>query len=143
MAFVNEILTPEQRNAFSRWDIKIPVLGLGHIIKLTEMLPPFKWTADKDRKMYLISSSCDRDFPDEKLFVFIWNCKSYIVQLNQKFIDDYTVRWSIPERCLIDNAFPYCNEEAFLDDLRDALKVYGAFGDESDLNKKSNTIIDF
>lgn len=43
----------------------------------------------------------------------------------------------------IDNAVPYCNEESFLDDLRDALKVYGAFEDESDLNKKCNTIVDF
>ncbi len=143
MAFVNEKLTPEQRDEFSSWDIKTPVLGLGHIIKITEMLTPFKWTADKDRKMYLIASSRDRDFSDERVFIFIWNSKSYIVQLTQKFIDDYTVRWSIPERCLIDNAVPYCNEESFLDDLRDALKVYGAFGDESDLNKKCNTIVDF
>ena len=143
MAFVNEKLTPEQRSEFSSWNIKAPLLGLGHVIKVTKMPPPFKWTVDKDRKMYLIASSCDRDFSDEKIFVFIWNNKDYLVQFNQNFIDDYTVRWSIPKHCLIGNAFPYCNEESFLNDLREALKIYGAFGDESDLNKKCNTIIDF
>ena len=143
MAFINEQLTPEQQKEFLSWKVKEPILGFGQIIKEVEMYPPFEWTIDKERNIYLIGSSIDRDYPDEKVFVFIWNNKNYIVQFNQSFEDDYTVVWSQPQKYVINNSFPYCTEKDFIDDLRNALSTYGAFGNLTDINQKCKTIIKF
>ncbi len=142
MAFINEYLTSEQKEEFNSLKIKSPIFGLGHIIKEIDMECPWYWTIDKERKMYLIESSCDRDYPDEKVFVFVWNNKNYLVQFNISFEDINTGVWNVPKKYLIDNIFPYCTEEHFLDDLRDALLVYGIFGTDK-LNESGSIKCNF
>ena len=134
MAFINEKLTSEQAEEFNSLKIKEPIFGFGRIIKEIDMDFPYLWTVDKERKMYLIASSCDRDYPDEEVFVFVWHNKNYLVQFRMSFEDSNTGIWNIPEKYLIDNTFPYCTEEHFLDDLRDALLAHGVFGND-EVNK--------
>lgn len=141
MAFINEQLTSEQKEDFNSLKIKRPIFGLGRIIREVDMELPWYWTIDKERKMYLMPTSYDRDYPDEKVFVFVWNNKNYLVQFNISF-EDNTGVWNVPKKYLIDNIFPYCTEEHFLDDLRDALLVYGVFGTDK-LNETSNIKCNF
>ncbi len=138
MSFTIEKLSDEQRKEFALWQLKEPVLGFGRVIREVDMYPPSEWTIDRDRKIYLIGSSCDLDYPDEKLFVFIWRGKDYLVQFHQSFKDDNTVVWSPPQKYFINNTFPYCTEEMFIHDLREALTAYGAFGTVLDKLPKCN-----
>ncbi|WP_019680384.1 hypothetical protein [Ruminococcus flavefaciens] len=128
MAFVNEKLTKQYGEEFKSWGLKRPSFGFGKLIKEVPMEVPYYWTADHERKMYLMGASNDRDYPDEKVFIFIWNGKKNLVQFNISFEDNDTVVWRLPEQYLINNTFPFCEEEGFIDDLRDALTAHGAFG---------------
>lgn len=143
MAFINEKLTSVQKEEFNSLKIKRPVFGFGRIIREIDMELPWHWTIDKERKMYLMPTSYDRDYPDERVFVFIWNHKNYLVQFNISFENGYTVVWSIPKHYLINNVFPYCEEDRFLDDLRDALVAYGVSGDPDNSDKKCSTKFNF
>ena len=125
MAFINEVLTPEQREEFRSWNLKRPIFDFGCIIKEVAMDAPFQWTVDKERNMYLLGTSFDRNYLDENVFLFIWNHKNYLVQFTLSYDDDNTSVWNIPKNYMIDNVFPYCTEDHFLDDLRDALLVHG------------------
>lgn len=143
MAFIIEKLTEEQKKEFSSWKIKEPVLGFRRIIREEEMTAPWEWTVDHDRKIYLIGDYVDIHFPNEKIFIFIWNNEKYLVQFSQSWKDDYTVVWNIPTQYFINNKFPFCDDTSFIDNLREALKIYGAFGTLSDLNRRCNVIINF
>lgn len=113
--------------------IKRPIFGFGRIIREIDMELPWFWTLDKERKMYLMPTSYDRDYPDERVFVFVWNNKKNLVQFNFGFEDGCTAVYKVPEKYLIDSVFPFCAEDGFLDDLRGALLVYGVSGnDKSD-----------
>ena len=90
---------------------------------------PWNWTIDKERKMYLLGTSRDREYFDERVFVFVWNNKNFLVQFKLS-LDGNTAVWDVPEKYLIDNVFPYCTEEHFIDDLRNALLVYGITGND-------------
>lgn len=79
MAFINEKLTSEQKEEFNSLKIKRPILGFGRVIREIDMEFPWYWTIDKEREMYLMPTSYDRDYPDERVFVFIWNNKNYLV----------------------------------------------------------------
>ena len=143
MSFTIEILSDEQRKEFALWNLKEPILGFGRIIRVVDMYPPSEWTIDRERKIYLIGSSCDWDYPDERVFIFIWNGIDYLVQFHQSFKDDNTIVWSPPQKNLINRAFPYCTEEKFVDDLREALTAYGAFGTVVDPRLKCNVEFSF
>ena len=123
MAFVNEVLTPEQKEEFLSWNLKRPIFMAGRILNETPMFAPFRWTVDKERNMYLLETSYDPDFPYEEVFLFIWNGKNYLVQFTW-VVNGNSRAWNIPEKYMIDDVFPYCTEEHFLDDLREALLVY-------------------
>lgn len=143
MAFINEKLTSEQKDIFNSLNIKRPVFGFGHVIREVDMEFPWYWTIDKERKMYLMSTSYDRDYPDERVFIFVWNNKNYLVQFNISFENGYTVVWNIPKHYLINDVFPYCEDDRFLDDLCDALAAYGVSGNPDNSNEKSSTKISF
>ena len=124
MAFNYEIVTPEQWEEFESQKIKIPLFYNGQIVREADMIAPFQWVIDKERNMYLLDTSVDRFYLDEFVFLFIWNHKNYFVQFN--WVEDRnSVVWNLPKKYLIDDVFPYCTEEHFLDDLREALLVYG------------------
>lgn len=143
MAFVNERLTSEQKEIFNSLKIKKPIFGFGRIIREVDMELPWYWTIDKERKMYLMSTSYDRDYPDERVFVFIWNNKNYLVQFNISFENGYTIVWNIPKRYLINDVYPYCEDDCFLDDLREALAAYGVSGDPDNSYEKCSTKFNF
>ncbi len=143
MAFINERVTPEQEREFKSWGIKKPLLSMGRVVKEIEMDLGFYWTVDKERNIYLCKAGRDREYPDEQVFLFIWNNKNYFVQFNISFEDDDTVVWNIPKKYLTDNVFPYCTEEHFLDDLRDALLVFKWNGSPDGLNEKGSAKCNF
>lgn len=143
MAFINEKLTPEQAEDFYSMKIKRPIFGFGRIIREIDMELPWYWTIDKERKMYLMSTSYDRNYFYEKVFVFVWNNKNYLVQFNLSFENGNTVVWNIPKHYLINDAFPYCTEEHFLDDLCEALAAHGVTGDPDYPDEKCITKFSF
>ncbi len=139
MAFVNEKLTPEQREEFNSWEVIQPHFGFGRIIREELMRNPWYWTIDKEREIYLLKTSYDRDFPNEMVFVFIWHKKNYLVQFFRSYEENNVIVWDIPKHYLIDKFFPYCEEEHFLDDLREALIAYGDTGTPNTWNEDCNT----
>ena len=143
MAFIKEKFTSDQEEEFKSLKIKRPLFGFGRIFREVDMEIPWYWTIDKERKMYLFGTSSDRDYPDENVFVFVWNNKNYLVQFNLSFEDGNTVVWNIPDHYLIDSVFPYCEEEHFLDDLREALVAYGMYEGPDNANRKHNIKFNF
>ena len=136
MAFVNEKLTLEQQKKVNSWKIKYPIIALGQIIGEEILSDPWYWTVDKERNIYLLATSFDRHYPDEHIFVFIWNNNQYLVQFSMWFEDDNVVIWDFPKKQLIKTSFPYCKEKYFIDDLREALLAYKWLGEPSALNEK-------
>ncbi len=143
MAFIKEKLTKEQQEEVNSWEIKYPLFYAGHIVDEMGLEDPRYWTADRERRIYLFGVYYDRFHFDEKVFVFIWNQKSYIVQFNLSYEDENTAVWSEPKNYLIDSAFPYCEEKQFLDDLREALITYGTSNVLYDSDEKSTVKCNF
>ena len=73
------------------------------------------------------------------MFIFIWNKKDYRVQFYRRLEKDGVIVWELPKKYLIDSVFSYCEQEQFLDDLRDALTAYGFDGMPDEYNKICNT----
>ena len=138
MAFINEKLTPEQKEEFNSWGIIEPHFGFGRIISEELKVNPSYWTVDTERKMYLLDTSYDRYYSKECVFIFIWNGKDYRVQFYRRCEENGVVVWELPKKYLIDNVFPYCDKESFLGDLRDALTAYGFDGMPDEYNKICN-----
>ncbi len=143
MAFINENLTPEQQEEFNSWGVMKPLFDFGQIISEKPMRDPWYWTADKEREIYLLGTSYDRNYAKENVFIFIWKGNRYYVQFHRREEANGVVVWELPKKYLIDTKFPYCEEEHFLDDLRDALSVYGFSGMPKEYNKMCNTIFMF
>lgn len=144
MAFINEELTPEQKKEFNSWGIKYPLYFMGHLIREEKLENPCHWTVDRERNIYLLGVYYDRNHFEEKVFVFIWNKNTYIVQFRESFEDGNTLVWNIPEHYVSkDIIFPYCQEEGFIDDLRSALTAYGMNGTVNEWNIKIKTKCNF
>lgn len=140
MAFINEILTKEQKLEFNSWNIEYPYYDNGWCLGIKKLLNPCCWTVDKDRDIYLMRVYTNREHYYEWIFVFLWNKKTYTVQFHQT-ITGYDVVWSVPEHYLHkDLSFPYSFEENFLDDLRDAIKTFGIDGE---VNRIGNVDCEF
>ncbi|GHU53461.1 hypothetical protein AGMMS49975_11590 [Clostridia bacterium] len=140
MAFINERLTDEQKKEFEDWGIKKPVVDFGIIFDEYEhpMDSPVHWTVDKDRNTYLIGippAMYELSFPDERIFVFIWDGKSYVVQFKGIAEDRNTISWNIPSKYLIKDRFPYSMEVGFLETLRAAFFAFKVFGSCDRLNE--------
>lgn len=77
--------------------------------------------------MYLFEAYYEPLTEDDNIaFAFLWKGKTYYVQFILVYEDSRHCSWNIPNRYLnMDLIFPYCSEEGFLDDLRDALIAYG------------------
>lgn len=144
MAFVNEKLTLEQQEEFNSWGIVYPLYAMGQVVKEIKMKNPCEWTADKERNIYLFGVYYHRDYYEENVFVFLWNKKSYLVQFRKKWEDGNTLVWNIPDHYVSDSfVFPYCQEEGFIDNLREALIVYGKNGTPDEWNKTIKTKCNF
>ena len=127
MAFEFITLTKEEKEEINSWDIKIPYCSLGQTIGEWNIQNPEICAVDKDRKMYLFGAYYEPLRKEENLvFAFFWKGKPYYVQFTLVFEDHHHCSWNIPNRYLNKElVFPYCTEEGFIDDLRDALIAYG------------------
>ncbi|MBQ8122459.1 MAG: hypothetical protein IJ170_03975 [Ruminococcus sp.] len=129
MGFINEELTAAQQKEFNSWGITYPLYGGGQLLREIELKDPCNWTIDKERNIYLLGLYSLRDHYEERIFVFLWNKKRYIVQFRESFENGNNVIWNIPEHYISkDIVFPYCEEIGFIDDLRDALIAFGDDG---------------
>lgn len=129
MAFINEILTKEQKMKFNSWNIEYPYYVDGWCLEMKKLLNPRCWTVDKERDIYLICVYNNREYFYDWIFVFLWNKKTYTVQFHETLTGNDVV-WSVPEHYFHkDLFFPYSFEEHFLDDLRNAIKTYGIRGE--------------
>ncbi|MCR5208901.1 MAG: hypothetical protein K6C99_01675 [Lachnospiraceae bacterium] len=127
MAFEFITLTKEEKEEINSWNIKIPYCSLGQTIGEWDIINPDICAADKDRKIYLFGAYYEPLRKENNLaFAFFWKEKSYFVQFTRAFEDSHHFSWNIPNRYMNkDLVFPYCSEEGFIDDLRDALIAYG------------------
>lgn len=127
MAFEFIILTDEEKEEINSWDIKIPYCSLGQTIGEWNIKNPNKCVADKERNIYLFGAYYEPLTKDDnRVMAFYWRGKTYYVQFMLVYEDSHHCSWNIPNRYLNkDLIFPYCSEEGFLDDLRDALIEYG------------------
>jgi len=141
MAFINEILTKEQKLEFNSWNIEYPYYVDGWFLGTKKLLNPRCWTVDKERDIYLMRVYTSREhYCEEWIFVFLWNNKTYTVQFHMTLSGNDVV-WSVPDHYVYkDLSFPYSYEEHFLDDLRNALKTHGIRGE---LNRVGNVDCDF
>ena len=105
----------------------MPYFDFGMVATQSDYKNPESWTVDKERNIYLLTTSYIRGYSDENVFIFIWNQKNYLVQFRIS-IENNRVVWNIPNKYFIDNTFPYCMEEHFIDDLREAMHVHGVDG---------------
>lgn len=129
MAFINEILTKEQKMEFNSWNIEYPYYVDGWCLGMKKLLNPRCWTVDKERDIYLICVYNNREYFYDWIFVFLWNKKTYTVQFHETLTGNDVV-WSVPDHYFHkDLFFPYSFEEHFLDDLRNAIKTYGIRGE--------------
>ena len=127
MAFEFITLTEEEKEEIYSWNITIPHCSLGQTIGEWRIRKPDVCAADKDRKMYLFGAYYEPLRRETNLvFAFLWKGKPYYVQFTLVFEDPHHCSWNIPNRYLNKElVFPYCTEEGFIDDLRDALIAYG------------------
>ena len=128
MGFVNERVPENERK-----DFKIP--------SYYKVVTPKYWTIDREKSIILFKYWTNIDEPSEKYFAFIW--KDEIVNLT--FIceipDVNTVKWSIKN---ISIPKPVEGEKnKILDELREAMSVYGFSGYSFAKVKAEEVIIDF
>lgn len=140
MGFINEDLTSDQQKEFNTWGITYPLYGMGQRLREIRMAPPSRWTVDQERNIYLMGIYHLRDYYEENVFVFLWNNKRYIVQFRESFENGNNVIWNIPEHYMSEDiVFPYCEDEGFINDLRDALTAYGDDGETKENDRKRTT----
>ena len=135
MGFVNEKLTKEQREGFVAKGIINPASDIGRVLN------PLYWTIDRDKDMCLIDAGVHRDFYDEHYFLFFWNNEPHIISLIQEYGDETnSVLWCKKAHV---SEYVFSDNESFVDDLRDALRVFKFDGTPSELNMCSSAIINF
>lgn len=122
MAFVNEKLTPIQREELANKKIKNPYGSYQDII---EGINPLYLTIDKDTGTWLASCYCDRDFPEIKEFIFMYKSNPIPVQAMRNFYANQ-VCWKIT-RIDIPNDLMSENEQ-IRNLLADAFKTYNISG---------------
>ena len=115
MAFVNEKLTPEQRQEFVKRKISLPE----SIVSI-----PTHRTFDKERNMCLYQLCVfGRDNWDDIYFLFDWSGEEHIVLMKYTNPSKGNIIWYISS---IESSFS--GKEVFAQDLQDALIVYAVNG---------------
>ena len=116
MAFVNEKLAPEEREAFAARGIKRPTSS--------NLARPLYKTIDKEKNIYLWHlGNLGRDDFDHHEFLFEWNNEKYLVILQYSNPEVGHIIWStsVYEKLLN-------GKEPFIDDFKNALLVYAVNG---------------
>ncbi len=112
MAYINEFVSREEERVFE--------------------LPPYsrkvtkrKWTIDKAKDAILFQDGVDRENPEDEYFYFFYKGKIVNIILNgMEYVDSNTKKWKITG-ISIPNGL---KREEVLDELREALRVYGQRG---------------
>ena len=110
MAFINERISKEERQEYEL---------------SCRTVKPRKWTIDKEKNVKLFEYWTNIDNPCEKYFGLIWH--DYIIEVVLlKEIQENTVFWSLKSiRIPVELK---SNEQDIIEDLREAMKVYGSDG---------------
>lgn len=116
MAFINERLTPAQKEAFVKKEIKNP-----HC--LSQILSPNFWTIDHERNACLINIGAYYDLPEEEQFVFIFNSEIFLFTLQMSSISDTTRAWKFKKYVSLDSA-NQIEEEPLMTIFKEALSEY-------------------
>lgn len=117
MSFINEKLTPEQREEFADRGIKRPT---SHNIA-----KPLFRTIDEEINMCLWHiGSLGRDDPDHHCFFFEFNGKNIYLIMKYSNPQKGSIIWTISEY-----EKNFTGKEIFAKSIKDALTVYGVDGD--------------
>lgn len=126
MAFVNEYVPEKEIRTF-----EIPPYG--------RKVTPHRWTVNKEKNTILYNYSTNKDRPNEKHFVFFMDDHIILLTLNcELFVNTNTVKWRMQSISEIPKDLV---EIEILNELREAIKVYGCTGSPS--QSGCNIIIDF
>lgn len=138
MAFVNEKLTPEQREEFAKRGVRNPLSPVLPVLK------PAYWTIDKSKDVYLFSIGTHRDFPYEVLFYFSWKDKNMILPLKRETRSSDTCAWSLDTNWSrpISDIEDKDTLPELIDDLKYALMEHKLKGNP-DIQDTTNIVCDF
>lgn len=136
MAFVNERMTKEQREAFKERKIPAPTWPL-------RILESSTWTVDHERDIFLVwGSRLREDNHSNTYFVLGWEGIYIQIKLKFTFLNKTSQRWSIVEFDIPKELIE--NKQEIITDLKKALTVFGLFGNPLDPNNNNiNVIFDF
>ena len=134
MAFVNERLTKEEREAFIARGIKNPSSVCGTV------LAPMCWTIDRENDMCLIEAGVHRDYYDEYYFIFFWKGEQHIISLVMEIATPNTVIWKKENQA---SPYTFSLKSGFVQDLKNALMVFKFDGDSDETNESSKVVIQF
>lgn len=123
MAFVNEKLTPEQRENFRSKKI----IGPLSIYPIN----PCNWTIDKVKGICLISVGVDRDNPNEHYFLLQCNGSNTFIRLYRNIQNNSWRFLNIVSTDLDD-----FDIEEYFPILADALSIYNLYGKMNPSNAK-------
>jgi hypothetical protein len=135
MAFVNEKLTPKQREEFSKRGLKNPLCSKQDFI-------PYFWTADHNQNAYLIDAGAYHDIPEENLFIFIYDSGVFLFTIEMLDIDDVTKAWEF-KKCVVLSSSQKIDEEKLMLTFEEALLEYKYNGLPNKYNQQFKMKINF
>jgi hypothetical protein len=129
LAFVNEKMTPEQREEFRKRGVK----------KLSSdiMANPINWTIDNDNKMFMWDLGVySRDDFQTHVFLFESKGETHTVMMDYSYPDPTSEKiiWSISKY-----EKDFCGNESFSSPFKDALVAYAINGSP---NQRGKTIVE-
>ena len=125
MAYINERVPKEERRTF-------------YLGAYEREVTPKKWTIDKKKGYILFEDYTEIDDPINEHFAFVYKDKVITMVLNgSEFADLHTVIWKITGINIPDDF----SKEEVLSELREALKVYGCFGNPTSSDPKNGKAI--
>ena len=97
------------------------------------------WTIDRENDMYLVRAGYDREYYDEQYFIFFWKGEQHVISLVQGVTGD-TIIWKKEVQV---SPYRFSINDHFVNDLRNALRVFKVDGVPCEGNENSNVIIGF
>ena len=126
MAFVNERIPKNERREFQ--------------VSKYQKITPFTWTIDRERNIFLFECGYHIETAETE-FRFVWEGKVFKVVLKKDTFMPNIVKWSISDFIIPDEY--KCKEEIILENLREAMKVYGFSGYEYNNSRTAEVVINF
>lgn len=127
MAFVNERIPKNERREFQ--------------VSKYQKITPFTWTIDRERDIFLFECGSNWDEPSEIEFIYVWKNIRFDIILKKETYSPNIVKWSISDFIIPDEY--KCKEEIILENLREAMKVYGFSGYEYNNSRTAEVVVNF